>query len=136
MVDHIVDETRPRGRIEIRTGIGRRRKWSNQEKGRIVSESFAAGAIASEVARKYQIAPQHLFAWRKAAREGHLTLPDDEGLQFVPVVASLPADHSTAVRTNAVGSITIEIAGAVVRAEPSVNLSWLADVLRAVRAAS
>ena len=31
----------------------------------------------SEVARRHEISPQHLFAWRKAARAGQLTLPAD-----------------------------------------------------------
>jgi hypothetical protein len=34
------------------------------------------------------------------------------------------------------GSIVIEIAGAAVRAEPGVDLGWLRDVLRAVKAAT
>ena len=73
MVDDIVDNSRPRGRVEIRTGVGRRRRWTEEQKGRIVAESYRAGAIVSEVARRYEISPQHLFAWRKAARAGLLT---------------------------------------------------------------
>jgi transposase len=38
------------------------------------------------VARRYEISPQHLFAWRKAARAGLLALPSEEGPMFVPVV--------------------------------------------------
>ena len=68
MVDHIVDASAPRGRVEIRSGVGRRRRWSDAEKGRIVAESFTPGAVVSEVARRHEISPQHLFAWRKAAR--------------------------------------------------------------------
>jgi hypothetical protein len=34
------------------------------------------------------------------------------------------------------GSIVIEIAGASVRADPGVDLGWLRDVLRAVKAAT
>ena len=86
MVDHIVDASAPRGRVEIRSGVGRRRRWSNADKGRIVAESFAAGAVVSEVARRHEISPQHLFAWRKAARRGQLALPVDEAAVFVPVM--------------------------------------------------
>ena len=75
MVDHIVGASGPRGRVEIRSGVRRRRRWSDAEKRRIVAESFAAGAVVSEVARRHEISPQHLFAWRKAARAGQLTLP-------------------------------------------------------------
>jgi len=34
------------------------------------------------------------------------------------------------------GSIVIEIGGALVRAEPGVDVVWLRDVLRAVKAAT
>ena len=68
MVDHIVDATAPRGRVEIRSGVGRRRRWSEEDKRRIVAESYAPGAVVSEIARRHEISPQHLFAWRKAAR--------------------------------------------------------------------
>jgi transposase len=135
MVDHIVDSTRHRGRVDIRTGVGRRRRWSAQEKGRIVAESYAPGAVTSEVARRHEITSHHLFAWRKAARQGRLVLPADAVPTFVPVVASMPEAGPAALPPGP-GSIAIEIAGVVVRAEPGVDLGFLRDVLRAVKAAT
>ena len=88
MVDDIFDNSRPRGRVEIRTGVGRRRRWTEEQKGRIVAELYRAGAIVSEVARRYEISPQHLFAWRKAARAGLLSLPNEGELTFVPIVTA------------------------------------------------
>jgi transposase len=134
MVDHIVDASPPRGRIEVRTGIGRRRRWSEDEKGRIVAQSFAPGAVVSEVARRHELTPQHLFVWRKAARGGRLALPAEDAPCFVPVVVG-PQNVARTTKP-AAGSITIEIADAVVRAERGVDVGWLADVLRAVRAAT
>ena len=133
MVDHIVDASAPRGRVdESRSGVARRR-WSDAEKGRIVAELFAAGAVVSEVARRHEISPQHLFAWRKAARAGQLTLPADGAAMFVPVM--LAARKAVAAQPLA-PSLTIETAGVVVRAECGVDVDWLAAVLHAVRAAS
>ena len=133
MVDDIFDTSRARGRVEIRTGVGRRRRWSEEEKGRIVAESYAAGAVVSEVARRYEISPQHLFAWRKAARTGLLALPAEEGALFVPVITS--GDSSAmAGRPGENRLIKIEIASAVVHAERGVDLGFLTDVLRAVKA--
>lgn len=133
MVDDIVDASAPRGRVEIRSGVGRRRRWSDAEKGRIVAESFAPGAIVSEVARRYDLMPQHLFSWRKAARDGRLALPADEAAMFVPVVmaARKPIDPKPSAP-----SIAIETAGVVVRADCGVDVDWLAEVLRAVKALS
>ena len=135
MADHIFDSSPPRSRVEIQTGVGRRRRWSNEEKGRIVAESYAAGAIVSEVARRHEMSPQHLFAWRKAARAGRLRLPVDADPMFVPIVTTIPA-MGMAARPMTSGSITIEVAGVVVRAELGVDLRWLANVLRAVKAST
>ena|ERR1017187_353323 len=135
MVDHIVDASPLRGRIEIRTGVGRRRRWSDERKGRIVAESYAPGAIVSEVARRHEMSPQHLFAWRKAARAGGLPLPVDADPMFVPIVTTMPA-MGMAARSMTSGSITIEVAGAIVRGEPGADLRWLANVLRAVKAST
>ncbi len=132
MVDDIVDASAPRGRVEIRSGIGRRRRWSEAEKGRIVAESYEPGAVVSEIARRYDLVPQHLFSWRKAARACELALTAADAALFVPVVvaARKPAASPSAP------SITIETAGVVVRAECGVDVGWLADVLRAVKALS
>jgi transposase len=137
MVDHIDDASEPRGRVDIRVGVGRRRRWSDEAKGRIVVESYMPGAVVSEVARRHDMSPQHLFGWRKAARTGLLTLPADKAPTFVPVVRATCDDNAaTALGVTVSGAITIEIAGAVVRAERGVDLGWLRDVLRTVKAAT
>ena len=135
MVDHIVDASERRG-VDIRVGVGRRRRWRAEDKGRIVAESYAPGAVVSEVARRHDITPQHLFAWRKAARAGRLTLPAEEAPMFVPVVPAIREVGAAGASANRPASIVIEIAGAVVCAERGVDLGWLRDVLRAVRAAT
>ena len=136
MVDHIVDASEPRGRVDIRVGVGGRRRWSGEAKGRIVAESYVPGAVVSEVARRHDMSRQHLFAWRKAARAGLLTLPADAAPMFVPVVRETRDDGAAGAAANGSGAITIEIAGAVVHAEPGVDLGWLRDVLWAVKAAT
>ena len=137
MVDHIVETSRPRGRVDVQVGAGRRRRWSDEAKGRIVAESYAAGAVVSEVARRHDISAQHLFAWRKAARSGLLSLPADEAPLFVPVVTELRHDGMmSGASAQGCPAITIEIGGAVVRAAPGVDPAWLRDVLRAVKAAT
>jgi len=137
MVDHMVETSRPRGRVDVQIGAGRRRRWSDEAKGRIVAESYAAGAVVSEVARRHDISAQHLFAWRKAARSGLLSLPADEAPLFVPVVTELRHEGVTSGASGrGCEAITIEIGGAVVRTPPGVDRAWLRDVLRAVKAAT
>jgi hypothetical protein len=43
----------------------------------IVAESYAPGAVVSEVARRHEIS--RLSAWRRAARQGLLKLPHGTG---------------------------------------------------------
>ncbi len=123
-------------RLEVITGVGGRRSWSHADKGRIVAESFAAGANVSAVARRYGLRPQQVYAWRRLARSGALALPAEGALRFVPVVAAEnePASAATAAPTPA-GIVEIEIAGAVIRAAPGVDWRHLREVLRAVKAA-
>jgi transposase len=134
MVDHMVDASEPRGLVDIRVGVGRRRRWSDEAKGRIVAESYAPGAVVSEVARRHEMSPQHLFGWRKAARAGLLMLPAAEVPMFVPVVREARDDGVAAATAKGSGGISIEIAGVVVRAERAVDPGWLREVLLAVKA--
>jgi len=57
-------------RIEVITGMARRRRWSASEKLRVVEESLAPGASVSEVARRNGVAPNLLFRWRRLMSEG------------------------------------------------------------------
>ena len=57
-------------RIEVVTGVERRRRWRLGEKLKAVEESCLPGMSVSYVARKYGIAPSLLFRWRKLMAEG------------------------------------------------------------------
>jgi transposase-like protein len=80
MVDYMVQHSGPLGVQVIPSG--RRRRWSDAQKARIVAESFVPGAVVAEVARRYEIKPQHLTTWRAAARRGLLVLPARNDLEF------------------------------------------------------
>jgi transposase len=43
-------------------------RWSVEAKGRIVAESYAPGAVVSEVARRHDMSSQHLFLERGVDR--------------------------------------------------------------------
>ena len=47
---------------------GRRRRWSDEEKLRIVTESLAGPRLASATARRYGISRGQLFTWRRELR--------------------------------------------------------------------
>ena len=69
-VDHTGDDKPDTfQRVEVITGIGRRRRFSQATKARIVRESRAPGAVISEVARRHGLTPQQLFGWRRQLRQ-------------------------------------------------------------------
>jgi transposase len=123
-------------RLEVITGVGGRRAWSHEDKGRIVAESFAAGANVAGVARRYGLRPQQVYAWRRLARGGILALPSEEALGFVPVIAAQGEPAPSAIPAAPLaGIVEIEIGEAVIRVAPGVDWRHLREVLRAVKAA-
>lgn len=135
-------------RIEVLTGPVRRRRWSAEEKGRIVAETLGAGASVTEVARRWHVCPQQVWGWRREAREGQLVLPETDtepkvAPSFVPIVADVAGNSAEAESEVAVSertpasatapSIEIRLAGAVVRVVVGTDPALLNDVLRAVR---
>jgi transposase len=126
-------------RVEMLTGPGRRRRWSAEEKARIVAETLAPGARVSEVARRWQICPQQVFGWRRQARLDVAVQPPAEGetdvaLTFVPIVTDA-APATKPVRSGSLpAAIEIKLAGAVVRVVSGTDTALLSEVLRAVRA--
>ena len=94
MVDISDDTEIVRRRAQV-TGVVRRRRWSDEEKGRIVAEPIAPDAVISDVAWRYNVAPQHLSNWIRA--DGRFALPADGMPAFVPVVSIKSTQASKAV---------------------------------------
>jgi transposase len=69
-MDSLTD-TRQISRLEV-VDTGRRRRWSDAAKLRIVEESLSGPRLVSATARRHGISNQLLFAWRKAYRDGRL----------------------------------------------------------------
>ena len=78
--------TKPVHRLEVFTGAGRRRTWSDQDKARIVTEIAVSGESVSAVARRHGLSPQQLFGCRRQLQTLQAALSHAEGLQFVPAV--------------------------------------------------
>jgi transposase len=58
--------------MEIITGVERRRRWSLEEKLRIVAETEQPGSGIAEIARRYEISRGLLWNWRSQVRRGEL----------------------------------------------------------------
>lgn len=78
------DSFRTVSRLEI-VGTGRRRRFSDEAKLRIVEEGFSGdGRQVSATALKHDVSRSQLYRWRQLLREGRLGGVRVEG--FVPAV--------------------------------------------------
>ena len=124
-------------RIEILTGPARRRRWSVDEKARIVAETLEAGARVSEVARRWHLYPQQVFGWRRAARHDRSVERDGAASSgFVPIIAEAPPTTPPERAASAAPIIEVKLAGAVVRVSGVEDGRQLTTVLRAIRASA
>lgn len=111
-------------RVEVITGVGRRRRWTDEEKARIVAESFDPATTVSAVARRYGLHASQLFTWQR-----QLATPMVRELPaFVPVVA-----EDTLAPAVMAGRMEIALGPAVVRVGADVDAAALRRVLEVVR---
>jgi transposase len=97
------------------------------EKAAIVAESLAPGAVTSTIALRYGLHRNQLYGWRREFRSAVVA---DDGVptsEFVPIVAESRTGSGAAV-------IEIEIGSALVRVAPGVELAFLGEVLRLLKA--
>ena len=105
-------------RVEVFTGTARRRRWSVQDKARIVAESHATSV--GEASDRYGICKTQLFTWRREARRSTLG-----GMTFAPVVLDERADGE--------GRIEIELGAARVRIGRGAEVGMAVAVIEALR---
>jgi transposase len=124
--------------IEIFRGQARRR-WSEEDKRRLVAETFGPGATVHGVARRSGVSPSQLFAWRKLYRAGPEiertavpALPSVPGFAAVVVAPATPPSVADAVPAPS-GLIEIELAGGDrVRISGAADPGVVAAALRAL----
>ncbi len=138
-------------RIEVFTSTRRRRPWSDEDKARIVAESYGSdGVTVSDVARRYDICPSQLFTWRRQLRQ---PVESAETPLFVPAViveAAAPA-HAVPLpapvsaprpdrpprrtrRSAAAAPIEVSMDGISVRIGRGADATLIAAVLDALKA--
>jgi transposase len=116
-------------RFEVITGVGRRRRWSDEDKARIVAESLDRATTSSAVARRYGLHASQLFVWRQQLQPSASSAVAAGGPAFVPVLAM--ADDPAPAEP--VGRMEIAFGPAVVRVGADVDAAALRRVLEVVR---
>jgi transposase len=126
-------------RLEVITGTGRRRRFSDDDKARIVEETLLPGAVVSAVARRHGLTPQQVFTWRRQARELRRAATHEP--LFVPAVIETATERpgGTARRRKcsepgAAAIIELEIDGVAMKIGRGADAKTIMTVIRALKA--
>ena len=149
-LDHGLEPPGEVRRFEVIKGALGRRRWTADDRARIVAETLEPGAVVSEVARRHGLAPQQVFTWRREARKR----TEAEAVAFVPAVIA-PEPEPEPARTpkqrdggkpgrptrrtsRRVGGAAIEVeaAGVTVRIGDGASPKMVAAVIGALRGVS
>ena len=113
-------------RLEV-VETGRRRRWSEDEKLRIVAESLRGPRLVSATARRHGISPGLLYTWRRAFRVKPIGV-EDSAPGFVPAIVVAEAEPGTA--RGALGRMEIVVAkGRRIIVDAGVDAAALARVI-------
>lgn len=127
--------------IEVITSVERRRRWSREDKERLVGACLEPGAVLSEIARAAGIHVSQLFRWRKELCQIEEPRPDTAST-LVPVIVSeaSPAVQPAATETPVPpqprrkrSDVTIELGrGRRVRVDSDIDTEALGRILDCV----
>ena len=141
MVDHKDDSFQ---RVEVISGVGRRRNLPNDFKALVVAESLEPGAVISQVARRHGLTPQQLFGWRNQMRSASPSVRTEAAsksgqisTEFAPVMVAAPPSSPSGKSRGAPAMrdlIEIIVGSTVIRVRVAVDADTLMAVLRAVKA--
>ena len=104
--DNLPTESDTFRRVEVITGVARRRRWRPEEKARIVAESYAPGASATAVALRYGLHRNQIFGWRRRYR-GAVSRQAAGPADFIPV--ALASDSIAGRIELSYGTVTIRV---------------------------
>jgi transposase len=125
-------------RVEVITGVGRRRSYSAAEKQRLVEEAFRPGVTVVDYARQQGLCASLLHRWRRQARQGPAEpLPAPLAATFVPIglASELPAAPTCPPAPSRFGMMEIDLGrGRCIRVDRDVDADALRRVLQVLDA--
>lgn len=122
----------PNGPIEIIGVRERRRRWSVDDKLRLVAETHEPGASIRAVAARHDVYPNLLRAWRRQVNQGRLVAAPTSCFVPVRMVEPVPPPPIPVSPRSDIIEITLPD-GAQVRVGNDVNLAALRRVVAALR---
>ena len=113
------------------TGGERRRRWSEEDRARILAAIAEPGAVIAEVARREEICTSLVYKWRRKARNGaNATTP---GFARVVVEALPRAPAPGPASEPEPSAIVVEMKEARIRIGGNASAAVIAATLKALR---
>lgn len=112
--------------VTLLTGPERRRRWSEEDRGRILAAALARGAVVKDVARQFDVSTSLIYKWKREMA------PAATGARFAP---ALVVDEPISGSANSdAAAITVVLArGLQVRIAAHAPASLVTAVLRTLR---
>ena len=119
--------------ITVFSGPERRRRWSEEERLRVLAEAFSPGACVAEVCRRHDISTSLIYTWRSKLRQAHAEVEASE--PAVPAFAeAVVVDEDTGSCAGAAPAMVIDLArGKRVSVFPSASPAQMVAVLKTLR---
>jgi transposase len=127
--------------IEVITSVERRRRWTHEDKARLVAACFEPDAVISEIARAAGIHVSQLFRWRKELCRVE-EKSNETATTLVPVIVSEAASTVSPARPEPPATshprrkrsdVTIELGrGRRVRVDSDIDTDALGRILDCV----
>ena len=120
-----------------RSGIERRRRWSDEDKLAVVSAVGVNGATVTQVAQRHEVTRQQIYAWRHELKRKGLWSPA-AGMLFLPIDVTPSADLPAVSTADPAPVIWVALQlakGRMLRFPSSMDDKALTRLIRAVDAA-
>jgi transposase len=121
------------GRMTLITGDERRRRWSSEERARILAAIDEPGAVVAEVARRADVCTSLVYKWRRQARAGASAPGFTQVVVETPPQRQPPTPMLAPASEPELGAIFVEMNGARIRIGASAPSASIAATLKALR---
>jgi transposase len=112
--------------VTLLTGPERRRRWSEEDRARILAAALAPGAVVKDVARRYDVSTSLIYKWKREMA------PTEAGPGFVPAIVVDDAAAGS-VTSEAAAITVILVRGVQVRIAAHAPASLVTAVLQTLR---
>jgi transposase len=83
--------------ITLLTGPERRRRWSDDERRRILAAAFAPGAVVADISRQFEVSTSLIYKWRQQALASEPAVAFAPAVMLAELTAAVPPDTTAII---------------------------------------